>query len=66
MRVIHLWIVRYLNIQPWQMQSYRYVIQVTLMMVTMTPLYNHFAPHDVRRESRKTLQQRLASLANCL
>jgi hypothetical protein len=49
MRVIDLWIVCHLDIQARQMQPYRYMIEITLMVVAMPCLDNHLSSHYVGR-----------------
>jgi hypothetical protein len=64
--VIQLRIVSDLHIQPRKMESDGNVIEVALMMMSVTTLYHHFSPHNIWGESDESLQQRLTPLTHRL
>jgi hypothetical protein len=64
--VIQLRIVSDLHIQSRKMESDGNVIEVALMMMSVSTLYHHFAPHNLWREARESLQQRLTPLTHSL
>jgi hypothetical protein len=64
--VIQLRIVSDLHIQPRKMEADGNVIEVALMMVSVSPLDHHFSPHNIWGESGESLQQSLTPLTHRL
>jgi hypothetical protein len=64
--MVHLRVVRDLNIEAGKVKSNRDVIEIALMVVTVSSLDNHLAVHDLIRETRELMQQRLSPLAHSL